>query len=378
MQIPWLSACPQVQPTARDSDAVATAALTRLPDDILSELSIRPVHADQFADIARRYGLDVTRVSPFRLYDQFIDFLLARDLARTADHSSLECKRRVYASVAWRMWEQEICAASAAVNRPAPIDLVFFRRKSVRDFLIAEHIMRSDALFGISHRGDKFATLTAEAMDCVNGWIAQADRNDGPDADHKIPDRAAKLLDGLLGAPAGPIDSLALAHAGRILRHSFRLSIEMQAWTILAWVQSSMLRKDSQVFLLGVLLAHLLSTALGVDRSSAGRRPGENGLPFPLELFFTSVAIHGVHAEYGRFALAPGNLIRECDARLGRRTGTASVGEYITRLEGVNLFYTVADLDQHLREFTGRTALMSRVLAGEFGSAHRGPLVRIQ
>ena len=189
----------------------------------------------------------------------------------------------------------------------------------------------------------------------IRGWISRADRVGGPDLTRGIAGRVFNLVVHVLTSDLLQVDASALAFARSVLRHGLTLSVETQAWMVLAWAVSVLRRKNCQMFLGSVLAAELISGASAIEgpdfEASSSVRIGKAS-NFPLWLFLRCFEIGNAQSEYGQISFDLGRLIVLCESEVWQRTGMKLIPNEVGHLHGIRLPYAPADIYQQIRDRT--------------------------
>jgi hypothetical protein len=326
----------------------------------------------------------------FELCSQLIDFLIDRAAARTGLHGAdwHAAYRQFNAALAWWLWKLERngplhirdiprtiladCSVGerllrdnwTSIKRRLIVDCyskrtggaIAFRQPPLGAFLLAEHLMQSRALLDRRSAGEKIVrSMIAEerVAGFVRGWISRADRVGGPDLTRGIAGRVFNLVVHVLTSDPLQVDVSALAFARSVLRHGLTLSVETQAWMVLAWAVSVLRRKNCQMFLGSVLAAELISGASAIEgpdfEGSSSVRIGKAS-NFPLWLFLRCFAIGNAQSEYGQISFDLGRLIVLCESEVWQRTGMKLIPNEVGHLHGIRLHYAPADIYQQIRD----------------------------
>ncbi len=366
--------------------------IARYGDTFLAERNIRltgwsvgewPPKAESDADSSSN------NPTQFELCSQFIDFLIDRAMARAGFHGAARhtAYRQFNAALAWWLWKAQRtgplrisdvpetiladCSADirqfgdkwASIKHQLIADCyrqrtdgaIEFRQPDLGAFLLVEHLIQSAALL---HQGSAGAKIERSMIadervaGFVQDWISRADRVGGPDLTCGIAGRAFNLVVHVLTSDPLQVDCSALAFARSVLRHGLTLSVETQAWMVLAWAVSVLRRDSCQMFLGGVLAAELISGASAIEEPDFERssfvRIGKAS-NFPLWLFLRCFEIGNAHSEYGQISFDLGRLIMLCEAEVWQRTGMRLIPNEVSYLHGIRLHYAPADIYQQIR-----------------------------
>lgn len=170
------------------------------------ELIVRPVHAEMLCEIASDQSISLHGLTAFELYDSFIHYLLDREVSKAGRFPgfSVDVRRRFNSAVAWWLWEQNNASTTTLNDVPMQIchdtvgtvqhdfdtislkreliagclvekagTAVYFGHRSIQEFLVAEHIFKTDMLRGSDAETGRVSTMWPLLNDEITGFLLE-------------------------------------------------------------------------------------------------------------------------------------------------------------------------------------------------------------
>jgi hypothetical protein len=358
--------------------------ILELLDDKLSELLVRPVHAQMLCDIATRTETTLRNVSKFQLYDQFVHFLIEREVDKKGRYPgfNIEIRRRFNASLAWWLWKNGGASTTSIATVPIALcyasgdlpfhefdeqglkreliagcliekgdDAVFFGHRSIQEFLVAEFLMRGDALLSQDGRPSDVTSLVSllnhEIVENCIGWITKqefrADR-----VSWEIGKRAFVLVTALLAWPG----SVGIRFGETALKEGIVVPGAPRLFVMLAWALAAYQNSGrTQLHLAATLLASLFSGNPADVPISNPPKSNVKSQDFPLWLFFQCADISRSPGSYSQIRVDLRGIVGILVAEVASELTYAMRAELEKLSHQCELFYAPAELLGELRKF---------------------------